>query len=155
MTAHSVLAFSIQNVMPTSTEFLPEGKDKPRILLVEAYEANILVAGTYLEIHGFDFEVARSGIEAVEKIKEGNFDIILMDVKIPGINGFDATQIIRDYEKATNKHRMPIIGMTANALTSDRHRCIAAGMDDHIPKPLSGAELIDKLERFIKNKSAP
>jgi light-regulated signal transduction histidine kinase (bacteriophytochrome)/ActR/RegA family two-component response regulator len=123
--------------------------DSPKVLLVEDYEANILVATTYLEGLGYRYDVARSGMEAVNMAKQNMYHAILMDVQMPELNGFDATQLVREFESVQGKTRTPIIGMTAHALAGDRERCIAAGMDDYIPKPVSEAELKGKLERHI------
>ena len=84
-------------------------------------------------------------MEAIEKAKTGHYIAILMDVQMPGMNGFDATRLIREYEKRDGKPRVLIIGMTAHALGGDRERCLAVGMDDYISKPFSPAMLKSKL----------
>ena len=130
---------------------LPEEKATPPehcVLLVEDYAANILVASTYLEMFGYRYDVAENGHEAVEKAKKGNYLAILMDVQMPGINGFEATKLIRAHEKKENKRRIPIIGITAHALTGDRERCIADGMDDYLSKPYHPDILEEKLAQF-------
>ena len=124
--------------------------ERPLVLLVEDYEPNILVASTFLENGGFDCHVARSGIEAVERVKAGHYFAVLMDVQMPGLSGLEATQMIREHEQKNNLRRIPIIGMTAHALAGDRERCLAAGMDEYLSKPVSGAALEGKLELFKK-----
>lgn len=124
-----------------------KASDQPlkRILLVEDYEANILVAGIYLKHFGHDYDVARNGVEAVEKAKAGRYAIILMDVEMPGLNGFEATRAIRQLEEKSGQRRTRIIGMTAHALKGDRDKCIENGMDDYLAKPISQQELQAKL----------
>lgn len=123
----------------------PQDKDKPRILLVEDYAANILVATTYLENMGYAYDLAANGEEAIEKAGNGAYVAILMDVQLQGIDGFEATRLIRKHEKQTLKPRTAIIGMTAHALSGDRERCLSAGMDDYIPKPFHPDILMSKL----------
>ena len=122
-------------------------KNKPLVLLVEDYAPNVMVAQTFLEQFGYDSDVANDGSEAVEKIKTGNYAAILMDVQMPGMNGLEATQRVRDYESKEQKLRVPIIGMTAHALAGDRERCLGVGMDGYISKPFNP----DELEKIIKD----
>ncbi len=116
---------------------------------MEDYLANILVATTYLEQFGYVSDVAHSGIEAVEKMKSASYAAALMDVQMPGMNGLEATHLIREWERQQGKRRTVIIGMTAHALAGDRERCLAAGMDDYIAKPFAPMELQVKLKNFI------
>ena len=119
--------------------------NKGRVLLVEDYEPNVLVASTFLEIFGYDYDIARSGAEAVDKALNNKYFAILMDVQMPELNGFDASAAIRNHEKNAGTAQVPIIGMTAHALDGDRERCLAAGMDDYISKPFTPGELERKL----------
>ena len=141
---------------PAATEEAPEPSAAPqhehRILLVEDYAANVLVAGSYLELFGYSYDVADNGYEAIEKAKTGNYLAILMDVQMHGINGFETTRLIRMHEKQTGKPATPIIGMTAHALVGDKERCIAAGMDDYLSKPYNPAELKQKLAHCITSE---
>ena len=118
---------------------------KNKILLVEDYAPNVLVAGTFLEEFGYEWESAKNGTEAVEKAIRGGYMAILMDVQMFGMNGLEATRMIREYEKKNVLKRVPIIGMTAHALSGDRERCIAVGMDDYLSKPFNPLELENKL----------
>jgi len=120
-----------------------------RILLVEDYAANVLVAGTYLEEFGYDYDVADNGHQGLEKAKSGQYLAILMDVQMPGLNGFEATRLIREHENRAGKKRTPILGMTAHALSGDRERCLAADMDDYLSKPYDREELRKKLASYI------
>jgi CheY-like chemotaxis protein len=120
------------------------------ILVVEDYKANVLVVTALLEEFGYSFTVAKNGQEALERVKEEPFDLILMDVQMPGIDGFEATQLIREWEKGGDGKRTPIIGLTAHALSGDRQRCLSHGMDDYIAKPFHPDDFKNKIEKLIK-----
>ena len=125
-----------------------------KVLLVEDYAANVLVATSFLEHFGLQYEVATNGTKAVELVKTGAFDVVLMDVQMHGMNGFEATQAIRQHEADTKLPRLPIIGMTAHALAGDRERCVSAGMDDYIAKPFNPDELRQKIFHYLKIDAA-
>ncbi|MGZ3304235.1 MAG: PAS domain-containing protein [Asticcacaulis sp.] len=116
------------------------------VLLVEDSPGNVLIASHFLEEFGYGFEVATTGIEAVERIRGGaRYDAILMDIQMPEMDGREATRQIRRIEKAQNRAPCRIIAMTAHAMLSDREQCLAAGMDDYITKPFDPAVLNAKL----------
>lgn len=121
---------------------------KPLILLVEDHKANVLVAGTLLENLGYRYEVVSNGKKALKKLENRHFDIVLMDVQMQEMDGLEATKLIRKREKKHNLPRVPIIAMTAHALAEDRERCLKAGMDDYISKPISFKDIQKKLEHF-------
>jgi CheY-like chemotaxis protein len=116
-----------------------------KILLVEDYPANVLVASMYLAEFGYACDVATSGFEAVSKATEHPYAAILMDVEMPGMNGLDATQMIRLHQQTQRTTPVPIIGMTAHAMPGDRERCLDSGMDDYISKPFDPDKLQDLL----------
>lgn len=120
-----------------------------RVLLVEDYEPNVLVAGVLLEEFGYSYDVASNGEQALEKVEAANYDAILMDVQMPRMNGLEATRQIRHIEQTHSRKRHPIIGMTAHAFSGDRAKCLDAGMDDYICKPFSSAELRAKLQALL------
>jgi len=91
---------------------------------------------------------AASGAEAVKRIVEDRPDLVLLDVQMPGMDGFEATAAIRAREKLTDRH-LPIIAMTAHAMKGDRERCLEAGMDDYVSKPISAVQLLDKLAAVL------
>lgn len=128
---------------------------KHRVLLVEDYAANVLVAGSYLELFGYAYDVVDNGYDAVEKAKNGNYLAILMDVQMHGINGFETTKLIRQHEKKEGKPRVTIIGMTAHALTGDRERCLAVDMDDYLSKPYNPDVLEEMLAKCIQSETTP
>ena len=112
------------------------------ILLVEDYEPNILVATIMLQNFGYPYEVARNGQEALSLFSPGKYSLLLLDVQMPTMDGFETTRHIRGFEQAAKgSPRVPIIAMTAHALKGDREKCIAAGMDDYIPKPFNPHQL--------------
>lgn len=118
-----------------------------RILLVEDYPANVLVATTLLQEFGYEFDVAASGQEALNLIEHKHFGAALMDVRLADeMCGFETTRRIRAIETQKGSKRLPIIAMTASAMVGDREKCIEAGMDDYISKPFDPDELKFKLD---------
>jgi chemotaxis family two-component system sensor kinase Cph1 len=111
------------------------------VLLVEDYEPNILVATTMLKNFGYPFEVARNGTEAVHAFAFGHFSLVLLDVQMPMMDGYETARQIRILENKTKGRPIPIIAMTAHALKGDREKCIEAGMDDYISKPFNPHQL--------------
>jgi len=137
------------NISPASV-----GKDDgepPLVLLVEDHAANQLVAGEILNGLGYRYEIAETGKEAVEKVKDKDFNIILMDIQMPEMDGLEATRLIRQYEKI-KEIVTPIIGITAYATSNDKDKCLEAGMDDYISKPFNHDELVNKLSRAMAAK---
>ncbi len=126
---------------------LQKKKKQLRILLAEDNAVNRKIACHVLEKQGHHVTVAGDGRKALNALDQTPFDVVLMDVQMPEMDGFEATGAIRARERATGMH-LPIIAMTAHAMQGDRERCIAAGMDDYISKPLDIKELIELLEKF-------
>jgi signal transduction histidine kinase/CheY-like chemotaxis protein/HPt (histidine-containing phosphotransfer) domain-containing protein len=124
-----------------------------KALLAEDNELNRTVAKGLLEEYGLKVSVARSGSEAIELLASGSeFDIVFMDVHMPGMDGYEATKSIR---KLPGGEELPIVAITALAMTGDRERCLAAGMDDYLSKPIVPAELTECLQRWISRFAAP
>ncbi len=125
-----------------------------RILLVEDSPANVMVASHYLDAFQSDFEVAEDGEKVVTLVRSGrNYDVILMDVQMPGMDGLEATRQIRAYELESARTRTPIIAMTAHAMVADRERCLTAGMDDYIAKPFNPDVLKEKLVAAVSRRA--
>lgn len=125
---------------------------KQKVLLVEDYPPNVLVAQTLIQQFGYDCDVAGNGAEAIEKVKANPYDMILMDVQMHTMDGLEATKYIREHEFMTKKERrMPIVGMTAHALAGDRDRCLESGMDDYIAKPFDPKDLQEKIKTYINS----
>jgi PAS domain S-box-containing protein len=125
-----------------------ESHKRLRILLAEDNIINQKVAVHMLDKSGHHVSVTNNGQEALQALKKDRYDLILMDVQMPKIGGFEATASIREKEKKTGSH-IPIIAMTAHAMKGDRERCLEAGMDDYISKPLKAEELIKTIDRVI------
>lgn len=126
---------------------LPAGK---RVLLVEDLTANILVARAIIEGMGVACDVAHDGREALEKMKSGRYHLVLMDVNMPELDGLAATRLWRQWEDRENiTDGLPIVGMTAHALLGDRERCLEAGMNDYLSKPITAEALQEKIEMFF------
>jgi len=115
-----------------------------RVLLAEDSLVNQKLATALLEREGHTVTVAGNGREAVEAFESRDFDVILMDVQMPEMDGLEATVIIRAKQKARG-HRVPIVAMTAHALKGDRERCLEAGMDDYVAKPIKADQLFDAI----------
>ncbi|MGC8603079.1 MAG: response regulator [Desulfomonilaceae bacterium] len=129
--------------------FAPIPQKKANILLAEDNAINRTFAVRLLEKAGYQVECAENGKEALSLMNNGgNFDLILMDVSMPELDGYEATRRIRSSEKQTGRH-IPIIAMTAHALMEDRNRCLEAGMDDYISKPVNVKELHRKIDFYI------
>jgi len=125
-------------------------KDKPMVLLVEDYKGNVIVASSMLDAMGYRWELAENGREAVEKTAANDYDLILMDVQMPWMDGLEATRRIRAHEAAHHKPPVPILAMTAYSLAGDRERCIDAGMNEYISKPFKPEELRDKARALLR-----
>jgi CheY-like chemotaxis protein/HPt (histidine-containing phosphotransfer) domain-containing protein len=120
-----------------------------RILVAEDNPVNQRVAVGLLERHGHSVAVANNGREAVEAVKRERFDVVLMDVQMPEMGGFEATAAIRASEDGAAT-RLPIIAMTAHAMAGDRERCLQAGMDEYVTKPVRPAELLRVIESLVR-----
>ncbi len=119
-----------------------------RILLAEDSLVNQKLAVGLLERHGHELTVANNGREAINALGRGRFDIILMDVQMPELDGLAATRQIREREKSTGRH-IPIIAMTAHALKGDRERCLASGMDEYVSKPIRERQLLAAMRLVV------
>ncbi|MGN6370787.1 MAG: response regulator [Phycisphaerae bacterium] len=123
------------------------------ILLVEDHEVNQIVATELLAKGGYSFQVAADGAQAVQMVLQQPFDLVLMDCQMPIMDGFDATRLIRRHEAAGYLHGrttpLPIIALTANALKGDRERCVEAGMDGYLTKPLHPQKLLGTIRDFL------
>lgn len=127
---------------------LREAKSRSRILLTEDNVVNQKLAVRLLEKRGYVVSVAGDGRAAVTAAEKETFDLILMDVELPEMNGFEATAAIRALEKPTGR-RTPIIAMTAHAMAGYREKCLAAGMDGYVTKPINTAELFGAIENQL------
>jgi CheY-like chemotaxis protein len=124
-------------------------RNRPRVLVADDNETNQMVAVQMLRRLDCHSEVAANGLEVVEALKKIPFDAVLMDCQMPEMDGYEATRAIRESEAASGRH-VPIIAMTANAMRGDREKCLQAGMDDYLPKPVKLQDLDQTLKRWIR-----
>jgi CheY-like chemotaxis protein len=123
-----------------------------RILLTEDNVVNQRVALRILEKAGHVVSIAENGKVALKMLQEQTFDLILMDVQMPEMGGFEATALIREKEELTGRH-IPIIAMTAHAMAGDRERCLDAGMDDYLAKPVAASSLLEMVAQYSPKQS--
>ena len=132
--------------------YMSTPKSSLKILLTEDNKVNQEVALSMLTRQGYEVIIANNGEEAVKAVQQESFDLVLMDVQMPVMNGYEATHKIRQIEKQTGRH-IPIIGLTANALNGDRQKCIDAGMDDYLSKPVIMKNLLTVVTKFKPDNS--
>lgn len=124
-----------------------------RVLLVQDGAVNHAAETAMLRSAGYDVDIVGSGSEAVGAVERRAYDLVLMDVHLPGTDGLEATRLIRQREDGAG--RTPIVAVTAGALSGDRERCLAAGMDDCISKPLRMADLLLLVRKWVDEEAAP
>ena len=125
-------------------------RNDARILLVEDFAINQIVARGILGKLGFDnVRICANGLDAIATLEQERFDLVLMDMQMPEMDGLEATAMIRNPGSAVLWHAVPIVAMTASASAADRDRCLAAGMDAHIPKPIRHEQLTEVLQRWL------
>ncbi len=132
----------------TSQAGSPGAQRRLRILLAEDNEVNQQLAVKTLQKRGHAVVVAADGQEALAAIEQERFDLVLMDIQMPRMDGFAATAVIRESEKLTGRH-IPIVALTAHAMKGDRERCLAAGMDAYVTKPLRVEELFETIAKLM------
>ncbi|MGO9147148.1 MAG: PAS domain S-box protein [Desulfomonilia bacterium] len=131
-----------------------EKRRRVNILLVEDNHTNQLVAMGILENLGYQTSVAYNGIEAIKALETSHYDLVFMDCQMPGMDGFETTSIIRDPHSGVMNHSVPIIAMTAHAMKGDREKCLAAGMDDYLSKPIRSSDIADMLKKWLGSLDA-
>jgi CheY-like chemotaxis protein len=135
----------ILNDLQTNDNCLPF-----HVLVVDDHDANIVVACAVLDMCGCTYKIALNGVAALEAIKQEDFDLILMDIQMPVMDGISATKCIREFENRSNRLPLPIIAVTAHPFTSDRQACLEAGMNDYILKPLDPDKFREILDRMAR-----
>jgi CheY-like chemotaxis protein len=123
-----------------------------RVLLAEDHAVNQRLAARVLEKRDHHVVVAENGHAVLDALAQQSFDLVLMDVQMPGMDGFEATAAIRHQERTTGVH-LPIIAMTAHAMKGDRERCLAAGMDEYLAKPLKADDLYATIECVLRRQA--
>jgi PAS domain S-box-containing protein len=122
---------------------------KGHALVVEDNKTNQMLLGIILDDLGVTYEIANDGVEGVKRYETGTYDIIMMDENMPNMNGIEATRRIRSIEEASGRRPTPIVAVTANALSQDRERFLAAGMDDYLSKPYDEGDIIGILKTYL------
>jgi PAS domain S-box-containing protein len=139
--------------VPAAPTLAASGGQGRRVLLAEDNPVNQRLTERLLQKRGHTVIMANDGQQAVEAVSRDDFDLILMDVQMPQLNGFEATQAIRAMERETGR-RTPIVAITAHAMAGDRERCLEAGMDAYISKPVRAYELYAALETLARRRPA-
>ncbi|NQU71410.1 MAG: response regulator [Rhodospirillales bacterium] len=131
---------------------MSESSSSLKILLVEDNQVNQLVATAMLAAQGYMVDVAENGLEGVQAVINGYYDIVLMDIQMPEMNGVEATREIRALDG--DKSSIPIIAVTAHAMHGDRETYLAAGMNDYVSKPIDPKLLLDAINRWSGGSGA-
>jgi len=155
----SDLLDAITNVLSETKPTTEEPEQQTLTHRIAAHSLNILVAedtpfnqkfiSRLLQRWNYKAVIVENGLEAIKAVNQNKYDIILMDVQMPEMDGFEATKKIREIEKETGAH-IPIVAMTAHAMKGDRELCLEAGMDDYIPKPISSNALLEAIQALVQ-----
>jgi CheY-like chemotaxis protein len=129
----------------------PRSLDGRRVLLVDDDVRNVYALSALLDDAGLKVSAAKDGVEAISRYQGGAFDLILMDIAMPNMDGYTATRLLKQEHQCT----IPIIALTAHAMKGDREKCLDAGADDYLAKPVSRDELLSMLARWLANKDGP
>ena len=160
--------FTVQLDLPYSTDAIApiavesgvasqtlDGTLQGNVLSVEDNDVNQMIVRAMLTNLGLTVTTARDGAHAIELYSTNDFDLLLMDCEMPGMDGYEASRRIRALEAQTSRSRTPIVAITAHALTGDREECLKAGMDDYLSKPVSERRMADVLTRWLSAEGTP
>jgi CheY-like chemotaxis protein len=121
-------------------------KSAQRILLVDDNVDTVHIVTVFLEARGYDCDVAKNGAEACRVLEDEDFDLVLMDLQMPQMDGIEATRYIRSQK---NLRDLPVIGLSAHGLKNEKTACLNAGMTDYIVKPFSSSDLYETISKYI------
>lgn len=139
---------------PVSRKAYPQYPGK-RALIVDDVQMNMTMMVRMLGKFGLKIDTAGDGSEGLEKVKsQAAYDVIFMDCQMPEMDGFESTELIREFEKNFNRTEVPIIGVTADAMVGDREKCLVAGMNDYIGKPFTEEKVVQMLEKWLQPAEA-
>ena len=139
---------------PIAEEIRRQEEDKSlKVLLVEDVYINAIVATTMLRNLGHSVDVAENGRIALEKLRQNDYDLALMDCQMPEMDGYQCTQQLRDSLSGVRNPKIPVIAMTAHALVGEREKCLESGMDDYVTKPIDRTALIAAINRWVGKQS--
>ncbi len=147
----SALGFELDDQdKPKSGILTPPPKEigPQRILLVEDVKVNIIVARGMLTAKGHEVDTAENGVQALEALRKNDYDLVLMDCQMPEMDGYQCSKAIRSGESGVRDPNIPIIAMTAHAMSGDREKCLEAGMSDYISKPIDNVLLLETIDRW-------
>ncbi len=133
-----------------NTDYTQDGKGI-KVLVVEDNTINQMLINKVLQKRSFEIDIAENGVVALNKYKTDHYDIVLMDLQMPEMDGYETTRNIRKMEG--DKKDIPIVAMTAHTIKGEMERCLAIGMNDYIPKPFNVSELFDKMFALLKRAS--
>lgn len=120
-----------------------------KALVADDYAINLELTKELMELMGCNVDIAEDGAQTIDKYNSNDYDVIMMDVQMPEMDGYQVTKAIRKIEESKEKRYTPIIAMTANALPGDDKKCLDAGMDDYISKPVKGEYLQKILTKYL------
>jgi CheY-like chemotaxis protein len=140
---------------PRQREFGEGNATNYRILLAEDDPVNRLMTKLLLTRSGYHVDVASNGSEAITALEKNDYMMVLMDCMMPETNGYEATSVIRDPASGVRDHTIPVIALTANAMQKDRDRCLAAGMNDYLAKPIEVTKMLAMLEKWLPRDVTP
>jgi len=154
LSLHAIEPSQTQDKTQDETQLLPQSnwRQGMKVLLAEDNAVNRTLATRLLQKHGHTVVVVENGRQALEALERETVDLVLMDVQMPEMDGLEATAAIREKEKKTGDH-LPIIALTAHAMKGDREKCLAAGTDDYLTKPIRTADLFAAVERLAHAKT--